>query len=149
MVRHGHRRIHYDDVLGGAAAIGQRARRVREAAAHQLDVDLLRAYVREVALDLIHVDAVAVGAAQLDVDAELLAVGLHEAVVALIDGLGDFLGEKGFGSVREVVGHSLPYFTSHHDLADRQKAKKEGTEKSSDMQWGDDLTTTTQELMTN
>jgi hypothetical protein len=85
VVRHGHRRIHYDDVLGGGA----------------------------------------------------------------IDGLGDFLGEKGFGSVREVVGHSLPYFTTHHDLADRQKAKKEGTEKSSDMQWGDDLTTTTQELMTN
>ena len=70
-------------------------------------------------------------------------------VEGLIDGLGDFLGEKGFGSVREVVGHSLPYFTTHHDLADRQKAKKEGTEKSSDMQWGDDLTTTTQELMTN
>ena len=70
-------------------------------------------------------------------------------VEGLIDGLGDFLGEKGFGSVREVVGHSLPYFTSHHDLADRQKAKKEGTEKSSDMQWTEDLTTTTQELMTN
>ena len=68
---------------------------------------------------------------------------------AAFTGLGDFLGEKGFGSVREVVGHSLPYFTTHHDLADRQKAKKEGTEKSSDMQWGDDLTTTTQELMTN
>ena len=51
--------------------------------------------------------------------------------------------------VTEIVGHSLPYFTTHHDLADRQKAKKEGTEKSSDMQWGDDLTTTTQELMTN
>ena len=34
-------------------------------------------------------------------------------------------------------------------LADRQKAKKEGTEKSSDMQWTEDLTTTTQELMTN
>ena len=85
MVRHGDRRIHYDDVLGGGA----------------------------------------------------------------IDGLGDFLGEKGFGSVREVGGHSLPYFTSHHDLADRQKAKKEGTEKSSDMQWTEDLTTTTQELMTN
>ena len=64
MVRHGHRRIHYDDVLGGGA-------------------------------------------------------------------------------------HSLPYFTTHHDLADRQKAKKEGTEKSSDMQWTEDLTTTTQELMTN
>ena len=104
MVRHGHRRIHYDDVLGGAAAVGQASGRVRQAAAHPLDVDL---------------------------------------------GLGDFLGEKGFGSVREVVGHSLPYFTTHHDLADRQKAKKEGTEKSSDMQWGDDLTTTTQELMTN
>ena len=127
MVRHGHRRIHYDDVLGGAAAVGEAARRVDEAAAHQLDVDLLRAYVREVALDLLQVDVVA----------------------GLIDGLGDFLGEKGFGSVREVVGHSLPYFTTHHDLADRQKAKKEGTEKSSDMQWGDDLTTTTQELMTN
>ena len=103
VVRHGHRRIHYDDVLGGAAAIGQTSGRVRQAAAHQLDIDLLRAYVREV----------------------------------------------GFGSVREVVGHSLPYFTTHHDLADRQKAKKEGTEKSSDMQWTEDLTTTTQELMTN
>ena len=48
-----------------------------------------------------------------------------------------------------MVGLSLPYFTTHHDLADKQAAAKASAGKSSDMQWGEDLTKTTSELTTN
>jgi len=75
----------------------------------------------------------------------------HEMVKGLISGLDDFMEEKGFKTVREFVGASLPYFTTHGDLADRQreaKAAKAG-EASTDLQWGDDLRTTTADLTTN
>jgi dihydropyrimidine dehydrogenase (NADP+) len=73
----------------------------------------------------------------------------HEMVQGLIDGLEEFMDEKGFTSVREMVGLSLPYFTTHHDLAEKQAAAKASAGKSSDMQWGEDLTKTTSELTTN
>jgi dihydroorotate dehydrogenase len=71
-------------------------------------------------------------------------------VTDLISGLDEFMDKKGFKTVREFVGMSNAYFTTHHDLADRQvaaKAAKAG--QSTDMQWGEDLTTTTAELTTN
>mgnify|MGYP002632419361 CR=1 FL=1 len=75
----------------------------------------------------------------------------HEMVHGLISGLEDFMEDKGFKSVKEFVGASLPYFTTHHDLAERQKAAKAAklTGPSSDLQWGEDLTTTTADLTTN
>jgi len=73
----------------------------------------------------------------------------HEMVKGLIDGLDEFMEEKGFESVREFVGASLPYFTTHHDLADRQAKAKKAAGKKSDLQWGEDLTTTTADLTTN
>ena len=73
----------------------------------------------------------------------------HGMVTGLIEGLNDFMDAKGFESVRDMVGLSNQYFTTHHDLADRQAAAKKAAGKKSDMQWGDDLTKTTTELTTN
>jgi len=75
----------------------------------------------------------------------------HDMVKGLISGLDDFMEEKGFKTVREFVGMSLPYFTTHHDLADRQAAAKsaKAAGPSSDLQWGDDLTSVTKDLTTN
>ena len=73
----------------------------------------------------------------------------HDMVKGLISGLDEFMEEKGFKTVREFVGVSNQYFTTHHDLAHRQAEKKKAAEQSSDLQWGEDLTTTTAELTTN
>jgi dihydropyrimidine dehydrogenase (NADP+) len=73
----------------------------------------------------------------------------HEMVKDLISGLEKFMEEKDFDTVRDMVGVSLPYFTTHHDLADRQAAAKKSAAKSSDLQWGEDLTKTTADLTTN
>jgi len=75
----------------------------------------------------------------------------HNMVHGLIEGLDEFMEKKGFKTVREFVGASLPYFTTHHDLADRQRAAKvaKAGEGNTDLQWGEDLTTTTADLTTN
>jgi len=73
----------------------------------------------------------------------------HGMVKGLISGLEEFMEEKGFESVRDFVGVSLPYFTTHSDLADRQKEAKMAKAGGTDMQWGEDLTTTTADLTTN
>jgi len=76
----------------------------------------------------------------------------HEMVEGLIAGLEEFLEKKEFGSVKEMVGASLPYFTSHGDLAKKQaeaKKSRQAERSSSDLQWGSDLTKTTADLTTN
>ena len=53
--------------------------------------------------------------------------------------------------VRDFIGHSLQYFTTHHDLVDRQKesrVKKAGM-RNRDTQWGEDLASVTKSLTTN
>ena len=75
----------------------------------------------------------------------------HGMVQGLIDGLHEFMEERGFETVRDFVGMSLPYFTTHHHLVDRQlaaKAAKAG-QRNRDMEWGDDLTKTTDNLTTD
>src|SRR5258707_13734276 len=39
----------------------------------------------------------------------------------LQDGLAKFMTDKGFNSVQEIVGKSLPYFSTHMDLVSRMK----------------------------
>ena len=73
----------------------------------------------------------------------------HEMVKDLISGLEKFMDDKGIDSVRDMVGLSLPYFTTHGDLAARQAEAKASTGKSSDLQWGEDLTKTTADLTVN
>jgi dihydropyrimidine dehydrogenase (NADP+)/dihydropyrimidine dehydrogenase (NAD+) subunit PreA len=75
----------------------------------------------------------------------------HAMVQGLIEGLHAFMEENNFETVRSFVGKSLPYFTTHHDLVDRQreaKATRAGL-RNRDMEWGDDLSKTTDELTTN
>ena len=76
----------------------------------------------------------------------------HAMVKELIEGLHEFMDQHGFANVRDFVGHSLEYFTTHHDLVDRQKEariRKAGM-RNRDNDWGDDnLAALTKELTTN
>ncbi len=63
----------------------------------------------------------------------------------LCAGLAAFMQQHGFNSVREVVGKSLPYFTTHHDLVDRLAAAREAKKlarelarSNQDGNWGTD-----------
>jgi len=67
----------------------------------------------------------------------------YEMVQELCSGLSDFMDEQGFTSVQEMVGKSLPYFSTHHDLVDRQeearRAKAEARKGANrDLTWGQD-----------
>lgn len=75
----------------------------------------------------------------------------HKMVQELIDGTHEFMDKHGFENVRDFMGHSLQYFTTHHDLVDRQKesrVKKAGM-RNRDTEWGDDLASVTTALTTN
>ena len=64
----------------------------------------------------------------------------YEMIDGLCAGLAAFMERKGFGSVREIVGASLSYFTTHTDLVARQKAarvEKAGTSNRDAMWQGD------------
>jgi len=76
----------------------------------------------------------------------------HGMVQKLIDGLSAFMDQHGFKSVEEFVGKSLEYFTTHHDLVDRQRAAKlaKAGQRNRDLEWGaDNLAQKTDELTTN
>ncbi len=75
----------------------------------------------------------------------------HAMVQELIDGLQAFMEDKGFSHVRDFVGESLQYFTTHHDLVQRQKqARRERAgQRDRDNDWGDDLASVTKSLTTN
>jgi dihydroorotate dehydrogenase subfamily 1 len=64
-------------------------------------------------------------------------------------GLEKFMSDKGFATVQEIVGKSLPYFSTHMDLVQRMKAAKrhKAGEASRDNEWGQkDITEKTAEL---
>src|SRR5690242_6266283 len=52
----------------------------------------------------------------------------YEIIGELKEQLAGFMAEHRFTSVRELVGKSLPYFSTHHDLVDRQRAAREAKE---------------------
>jgi len=59
----------------------------------------------------------------------------------LKEGLSSFMEQHDFNSVSEIVGKSLPYFTTHHDLVERQadaKALKLSSRASRDKSWGEE-----------
>ena len=65
----------------------------------------------------------------------------YEMVQELNTGLAAFMDEHGFTSVQDVVGKSLPYFSTHHDLVDRQaEARRLKAEQRAgsnrDTEWG-------------
>jgi len=64
--------------------------------------------------------------------------------------------DQKFTNIREFVGKSLPYFTTHHDLVERQKAARDAKEaarsKKSAMDvetWKGDIAKETSTLVTN
>lgn len=52
----------------------------------------------------------------------------YEIIDELKDQLSKFMVDSKFTNIREFVGKSLGYFTTHHDLVDRQKAAREAKE---------------------
>ena len=59
----------------------------------------------------------------------------------LKEGLAAFMEQHQFKTVSEMVGRSLPYFTTHHDLVERQgdaKALKAASRGNRDRSWGEE-----------
>ena len=74
-------------------------------------------------------------------------------VTEMAEGLEAFMEEHNFATVRDMVGHSLPYFTTHHHLVDLQterRRKKEAAKRFRDSEWGEgDFTAETKKLVSN
>jgi dihydroorotate dehydrogenase subfamily 1 len=70
----------------------------------------------------------------------------------LQEGLAKFMTDKGFNSVQEIVGKSLPYFSTHMELVKMMKEAKrhKAGEASRDNEWAQkDITEKTAELTSN
>ena len=70
----------------------------------------------------------------------------------LQEGLAKFMSDKGFSSVQEIVGKSLPYFSTHMDLVKLMKEAKrhKAGEAARDNEWAQkDITEKTAELTSN
>src|SRR5215472_17186985 len=81
-------------------------------------------------------------------------VMLHgvKMVEELQGGLAQFMTDKGFNSLQEMIGKSLPYFSTHMDLVQRMKEAKrhKAGEASRDNEWAQkDITEKTSELTSN
>ena len=74
----------------------------------------------------------------------------YEMIDGLCSGLSKFMDAKGFKSVSEMVGASLPYFTTHADLNARQaSAKREHAQRGNrDTMWKGDIASETNSLVT-
>jgi len=67
----------------------------------------------------------------------------------LQDGLTKFMSDKGFNSAHEIIGKSLPYFSTHMDLVSRMKEaqRHKACEAARDNEWAQkDITEKTAEL---
>lgn len=79
------------------------------------------------------------GSSTVQVCTGVMVLGM-EIVKELCSGLETFMHEHGFKSVREIVGKSLPYFTSHHDLVHKLAEAREAkvARSNQDGRWGDE-----------
>lgn len=75
----------------------------------------------------------------------------YEMIHGLREGLASFLEEKGFESVADVVGASLPYFTTHADLVARQRRARHeiAGHSNRDGMWKGDIARETDSLVTD
>ncbi len=102
----------------------------------------------ETAEDAIEFLLVGASTTQICTGAMLRGYGMIDG---LLDGLAAFLDKHGFSSVDQLVGKSLPYFTTHADLVARQMAarrEKAGTSNRDGM-WRGDIETETDSLVTD
>jgi dihydroorotate dehydrogenase subfamily 1 len=76
----------------------------------------------------------------------------YEIISELKEDLTKFMVDQKFESVREFVGKSLPYFTTHHDLVERQlaaKAAKAGASNRDAETWQGSIAKETEKLTSN
>jgi dihydropyrimidine dehydrogenase (NADP+) len=81
----------------------------------------------------------------------------YEIISELTAELSKFMVDHEFANIREFIGKSLPYFTTHHDLVDRQRAAREQKESARakvaagrDVEtWKGDIARETTDLVTN
>ncbi len=75
----------------------------------------------------------------------------YEIIHGLKEELTKFMVDHKFESVRDFVGKSLPYFSTHADLVDRQKKAKAAKEVASnrDNEWKGEIAKETDRLTTN
>jgi hypothetical protein len=52
----------------------------------------------------------------------------YEMISELKEELSKFMVDQKFANIREFIGKSLPYFTTHHDLVSRQASAREAKE---------------------
>jgi hypothetical protein len=85
-----------------------------------------------------------------------ICTGVMLQGVKMIDelkaGVEKFMVDKGFKSIDDIVGKSLPYFSTHMDLVQKMKAAKRSKagETSRDNEWAQkDITEKTAELTSN
>ncbi len=52
----------------------------------------------------------------------------YEIISELKEELSKFMVDQKFANLREFIGMSLPYFSTHHDLVDRQRSAREAKE---------------------
>jgi dihydropyrimidine dehydrogenase (NADP+) len=91
------------------------------------------------------------GAATVQICTGVMLQGV-KMVDELQEGLAKFTTDKGFNSVREIVGKSLPYFSTHMDLVKKMKEAKrhKAGEAARDNEWAQkDITEKTAELTSN
>ena len=79
----------------------------------------------------------------------------YEIISELKAELEKFMVDHGFANLREFIGKSLPYFTTHHDLVDRQKSARDAKEsarsaRGKDVEtWKGEIARETSALVTN
>ena len=91
------------------------------------------------------------GASTVQVCTGVMLQGV-KMVDELQEGLAKFMTDKGFASVQEIVGKSLPYFSTHMELVKMMKEAKrhKAGEASRDNEWAQkDITEKTAELTSN
>ena len=68
----------------------------------------------------------------------------------LKSGLAAFMQVHDFTTVDEIVGQSLPYFTTHADLVERQRAARRAKagQAGRDEMWSGDIAGETESLVT-
>jgi dihydropyrimidine dehydrogenase (NADP+) len=74
----------------------------------------------------------------------------YAMIEELNQGLSDFLDKHGFKSLRDAVGHSLQYLTSHSNLVKMKMDRKiDALGTNRDEKWGNDITKETDNLASN
>jgi len=82
----------------------------------------------------------------------------YEIISELTEELAKFMTDHKFENLRDFIGKSLPYFSTHHDLVDRQRAARESKESARAAKaatgrdaetWKGDIAKETTDLVTN